>query len=107
MGNSIPETHHMKSSRRIEKKCPDCGAKMRFGPVEQEFEKGGIRVVVSGMSGWSCPKCHAVLYPPGVMDHIVKSAQELHRAANAGGARFASARAKTKGKARPVPKISP
>lgn len=79
--------------KRRKKRCPDCRAEMRYQKVQQEFEKEGTRVVVSGIAGWRCPNCHAVAYEPGIMDHVVKSARELFAAAQASRSGFASAKA--------------
>lgn len=69
------------------KMCPDCRAEMKRQHVEQEFVKEGTRVLVSGIPGWRCPKCGAIAYPPGTMDHVVRSARELFALAK-GGAGF-------------------
>lgn len=73
--------------------CSDCHAPMKEDLVEQEFERDGIRVVVGGIPAWKCENCGAVSYPPGIMDHVVRSARELHEAAKAGRSGFAFARA--------------
>ena len=77
---------------RKKRYCPDCRAEMRFQKTEQEFEKEGTRVVVSGIPGWHCPNCHGTVYEPGIMDHVVKSARELLEAACMTHTGFATSR---------------
>ncbi len=75
-----------------EKLCPDCCSVMKYQKVEQEFEKEGMRVVVSGIPAWKCPICGAICFPPGAMDHVVGSARELFAVASAHHSAFLSAR---------------
>jgi len=78
-----------------QKLCADCHSEMSRSLVEQEFEREGVRVVVSGIPALKCPNCGAVSYAPGTMDHVTRSARELFEIARDGHSNLMAVRATT------------
>lgn len=57
--------------------CADCRHQTQWQEVSQEFERGGLRVRISGIPAMVCPNCGAISYPAGVPDKIIAAANSL------------------------------
>jgi YgiT-type zinc finger domain-containing protein len=45
--------------------CSECGGRLRRQAIEQEFEKEGITVKLSGVKAWVCEQCGEIYFAPG------------------------------------------
>jgi len=67
-----------------EKPCSDCGGQVRRKAVSQEFEREGIRIIISGFEAWACKRCGEIYFEPGAADKLVQAANNLFALAIAG-----------------------
>jgi len=68
----------MKKQKGImEQPCSECGGTLEKKLISQEFERGGIKVRLSGIKAWVCRKCGEVYFQPGGADKVVKAANCL------------------------------
>lgn len=61
----------------MEKPCSDCGGVVRRKAVTQNFERGGVKIIISGFKTWTCISCGEVYFAPGSADKLAKAANAL------------------------------
>jgi len=64
--------------------CPDCGAEMEWRTVEQEYERDGNRVRLTGLPAMVCPRCGGVSFDPETTDRTIEAANALFKVAKGG-----------------------
>ncbi len=69
----------MKRSRNA--KCSECGGSVRRKTIDQEFEKEGVRVRLSGLQASVCGRCGEVYFEPGGAQQVVEAVNSLFRLA--------------------------
>lgn len=57
--------------------CSDCHSPTEFRVVTEEYERGGVRVRISGIPAMVCPNCGAVSFSAGVTTRIAEAANAL------------------------------
>ena len=57
--------------------CSECGGVIKSQLIEREFEREGVRVVVSGVRALVCQECGAIYFPPGGAQALVEAANSL------------------------------
>ncbi len=57
--------------------CSDCHTRTEFRFVTEEYERGGVRVRISGIPAMVCPNCGAVSFPAGVTTRVAEAANAL------------------------------
>jgi len=57
--------------------CSDCHTQTEFRLVTEEYERGGVRVRISGIPAMVCPNCGSVSFPAGVTNRIAEAANAL------------------------------
>jgi len=57
--------------------CSECGGRLRREAIEQEFEKEGITVKLSGVKAWVCEQCGEVYFAPGGAEKVAQAVQSL------------------------------
>ncbi|MBI3944646.1 MAG: YgiT-type zinc finger protein [Armatimonadetes bacterium] len=62
-------------------RCTDCGCPMEWRTVDQEYERQGVRVRLTGLPAMVCPRCGAIAFDPDTTDHILAAANALFRIA--------------------------
>ena len=50
--------------------CSECGGSFRRQSIEQEFEREGVKVKLSGVKAWVCSNCGEVYFEPGGADKL-------------------------------------
>ncbi len=61
----------------MEKPCSDCGGDVRRKAVTQNFERGGIKIIISGFKAWACMRCGEIYFAPGFVDKLTQAANAL------------------------------
>lgn len=61
--------------------CSDCGAACEWKTVDEEFERGGVRVRLHGLPAMVCPRCGAVSFDPDTTDYILDAANAMFKIA--------------------------
>jgi hypothetical protein len=72
------------------KTCNDCGGALQVAWIEQEYEREGLRVSVSGIRVLKCEQCGEVYFEPGASQSLVETVNCLFE--------FARKNRQTKGK---------
>ena len=62
--------------------CSECGGRLVGKRVSQNFERGGIRVKLSGIKALVCRKCGDIYFLPGGADKVAKAANCLFELAS-------------------------
>ena len=62
-------------------KCSECGGPVRRKIIEQEFEKEGVRVRLSGLQASVCGRCGEIYFEPGGAQQVVEAVNSLFRLA--------------------------
>jgi YgiT-type zinc finger domain-containing protein len=62
--------------------CSDCGGAVRRKAVTQNFERGGVKIIISGFKAWACMKCGEIYFAPGSADKLTQAANSLFALAN-------------------------
>ena len=57
--------------------CSECGGPVHTRKIRQEFERGGVRVSVSGIRALVCDRCGEVYFAPGGAQALVEAANGL------------------------------
>jgi YgiT-type zinc finger domain-containing protein len=57
--------------------CSECGGELRPQAITQEFERGGVRVCVSGIRALVCARCGEVYFEPGGAQALVEAVDRL------------------------------
>jgi YgiT-type zinc finger domain-containing protein len=57
--------------------CADCQQQTQWQEVSHEFERGGLRVRISGIPAMVCSNCGAVSYPARIPDKLLAAADSL------------------------------
>ena len=63
--------HFMRSA------CSECKGPVRRKAITQEFEKGGIKVRLSGLKAWVCERCGELYFEPGGAEKIARAVNSL------------------------------
>ncbi len=71
-------------NRLIDHPCSECEGELVSKPIAQEFERGGVRVKLSGVQAWVCQRCGEVYFAPGGADLVNKAVNSLFALAAAG-----------------------
>jgi len=50
--------------------CSECKGKLRRKTIRQEFERGGVKVRISGIKAWVCAQCGEIYFEPGGADRV-------------------------------------
>jgi YgiT-type zinc finger domain-containing protein len=61
----------------MEQACSECGDIIEKKLISQEFERGGIKIRLSGIKAWVCRGCGEIYFQPGGADKVVKAANCL------------------------------
>jgi YgiT-type zinc finger domain-containing protein len=61
----------------MEKSCSDCGGVVRRKAVTQNFERGGVKIIISGFKAWTCISCGEIYFAPGSVDKLAQAANAL------------------------------
>ncbi len=61
----------------MEQPCSECGGTIEQRLISQEFERGGVKVKLSGIKAWVCKGCGEIYFQPGGADKVVKAANCL------------------------------
>jgi len=64
--------------------CTECGGQLRSKYITQEFERGGVKVKLSGISAMVCAKCGEIYFQPGGADKVAEAANSLFELAVVG-----------------------
>lgn len=59
------------------KKCSECGGLIAEKYIEQEFEREGIKVKLSGIKAGVCVKCGEIYFQPGGAQLVVSAVNSL------------------------------
>ena len=57
--------------------CSECKGRVRRKKITQEFEKGGVKVRLSGLKAWVCEQCGEIYFEPGGADKVVQAVNSL------------------------------
>ncbi|MBM4255575.1 MAG: YgiT-type zinc finger protein [Deltaproteobacteria bacterium] len=57
--------------------CSECGSAVRARTITQEFEREGLRVIVSGIRAHVCTKCGETYFAPGGAQALVEAVNGL------------------------------
>ena len=66
----------------MEKPCSDCGGGVRRKAVTQNFERGGVKIIISGFKAWACLNCGELYFETGLADKLTQAANSLFALAN-------------------------
>ena len=57
--------------------CSDCGTLTEFREVTEEYERGGMRIHISGIPAMVCPKCGSISFPAKITGKVAKIAEAM------------------------------
>ena len=57
--------------------CIECGGSLEWQTINQEFEREGVRVSVSGIHALVCVRCGEVYFEPGGAQALVEAVEAL------------------------------
>ncbi len=57
--------------------CSECGGSLRRKSIEQEFEREGVKVKLSGVKAWVCSDCGEIYFEPGGADKLAAAVECL------------------------------
>lgn len=57
--------------------CSECGGRLERKHIEQEFEREGVKVKLSGIAALVCADCGEIYFQPGGADKVVEAANSL------------------------------
>jgi len=57
--------------------CSECGGPVRRKTIAQEFEKGGMKVRLTGLKAWVCGECGEVYFQPGGAGKVARAVNSL------------------------------
>jgi len=57
--------------------CIECRGEVRRGEIEQEFEREGVKVKISGVKAWVCSSCGEIYFEPGGADRLAQAVNAL------------------------------
>ena len=57
--------------------CSDCGGRVEYRVVAQEFEREGLRVTIAGLRVLVCSQCEEIYFEPGGAQALVEAANSL------------------------------
>lgn len=61
--------------------CSDCGARTEWQLVDQEYERHGIRVQLTGLPAMVCPACGSISFDPNTTEDIMAAANAMFKIA--------------------------
>ena len=53
--------------------CSECGGQLKKKAINQEFEREGIKVKLSGFKAWVCGQCGEIYFEPGGADIVAQA----------------------------------
>ncbi|MEK7831470.1 MAG: hypothetical protein AAB401_10325, partial [Acidobacteriota bacterium] len=54
----------LETQELMERPCSECGRKVRWKAVSQEFEREGVKVKISGFMAWAYSRCREIYFEP-------------------------------------------
>lgn len=57
--------------------CSECGGRLRRKAIDQEFEREGVTVKLSGVKAWVCEQCGEIYFEPGGAEKVAQAVQSL------------------------------
>jgi YgiT-type zinc finger domain-containing protein len=57
--------------------CSECGGRLERKYITQEFERGGLRVKLTGIAALICNKCGEIYFQPGGADKVADAVNSL------------------------------
>ena len=57
--------------------CTECGGEVLRKFVDQEFERSGITIRLTGIAAWVCSRCGETYFLPGGADRVADVANAL------------------------------
>ena len=64
--------------------CSECGGKLERKYISQSFERGGVRIELSGIAALVCKSCGEIYFQPGGADKVAEAANSLFNLALVG-----------------------
>lgn len=61
----------------LKEPCSECGGRLERKYITQEFERGGLKVKLSGIASLVCNKCGEIYFQPGGADKVAEAAHSL------------------------------
>ena len=65
------------SKKVTPKTCTECRGRVRPKTITQEYERGGVRVSISGVKVLECETCGEVYFEPGGAQALVEAVESL------------------------------
>ncbi|MDQ3814165.1 MAG: YgiT-type zinc finger protein [Armatimonadota bacterium] len=66
-----------KTEEWLHSPCSECGGQLHWQTISQEFEREGLRVMISGIRALVCEKCGEIYFPPGGAQALAEAANGL------------------------------
>ena len=57
--------------------CSECGGRLEWKRIAQEFEREGVKVKLSGIAALVCTDCEEIYFQPGGADKVAAAANSL------------------------------
>ena len=57
--------------------CSECQGRLQRKEISQDFERGGVKVRLSGVKAWVCESCGEVYFEPGGAQKVVEAVNSL------------------------------
>jgi len=61
----------------VKEPCSECSGRLEKKYVSQEFERGEVRIRLSGIVALACTDCGEIYFQPGGADKVAKAANSL------------------------------
>ena len=62
--------------------CSECGGRLERKSIDQEFEREGVKVRLSGIAALVCTDCGEIYFQPGGADKVAAAANSLFKLAD-------------------------
>ena len=53
--------------------CSECGGQVKRKEIDQEFEREGVKVKLSGFKAWVCTECGEIYFEPGGAEKLAQA----------------------------------
>lgn len=53
--------------------CSECGGQVKRKAIDQEFEREGLKVRLSGFKAWVCAQCGEIYFEPGGAEKVAQA----------------------------------
>lgn len=60
-------------TQKLAMTCSDCNGNLTIAFIDQEFEREGMRIMVSGIKVLQCEQCGEVYFEPGASQSLVET----------------------------------